>query len=90
MMGASFLVLFYGAARRSSFFARLGGGAALTIAAGYFIVLSGVFVREQRKSLTSGGWKYFCEIDGHLAHSLLGARTAAALGPEMQTGLGTR
>ncbi len=36
LMGASFLVLFYGAARRSSFFARLGGGAALTIAAGYF------------------------------------------------------
>src|SRR6267142_3847673 len=31
LMGVSFLVLFYGAARRSSFFAGLGGGAALTM-----------------------------------------------------------
>ena len=84
LMGASFLVLFYGAARRSSFFARLGGGAALTMAAGYFIVLSGVSFASSEEVLPPGGWKYFCEIDGHLAYSLLGARTAAALGPEMQ------
>ena len=84
LMGASFLVLFYGAARRSSFFARLGGGAALMIAAGYFIVLSGVSFASSEEVLPPGGWKYFCEIDCHLAYSLLGARTAAALGPEMQ------
>jgi hypothetical protein len=34
--------------------------------------------------LPAGGWKYFCEIDCHLAYSLVGAQTAAALGPEMQ------
>lgn len=84
LMGASFLLLFYGAVRRSSFFARLGGGAALTIAAGYFILLSGVSFASSEQVLPPGGWKYFCEIDCHIAYSLIGARTAAALGPEMQ------
>jgi hypothetical protein len=84
LIGASFLVLFYGAVRRSSFFARLGGFAALTIAAGYFILLSGVSFASTEEILPPGGWKYFCEIDCHLAYSLIGARTAAALGPEMQ------
>jgi hypothetical protein len=84
LIAVSFLVLFYGAVRRSSFFARLGGGAALTIAAGYFILLSGVSFASSEEVLPPGGWKYFCEIDCHLAYSLIGARTAAALGPEMQ------
>ncbi len=84
LIGASFLVLFYGVVRRSAFFTRLGGGAALTIAAGYFILLSGVSFASSEQILPPGGWKYFCEIDCHLAYSLIGARTAAALGPEMQ------
>src|SRR5467141_4829797 len=84
LIGASFLVLFYGVVRRSAFFARLGAGATLTIAAGYFILLSGVSFASSEQVLPPGGWKYFCEIDCHLAYSLIGARTAAALGPEMQ------
>ena len=84
LMGASFLVLFYGVVRRSAFFARLGGGAALTIAAGYFILLGGVSFASSEEVLPSGGWKYFCEIDCHLAYSLIGARAAATLGPERQ------
>src|SRR5260370_32852116 len=84
LVGGSFLVLFSGAVRRSSFFARLGAGAALTIAAGYFILLSGVSLASSEEVLRPGGWKYFCEIDCHLAYSLIGARTAAALGPGLQ------
>jgi hypothetical protein len=84
LMGASFLVLFYGAIRRSSFFTRLGGGAALTIAAGYLILLSGISFASSEAVLPPGGWKYFCEIDCHLAYSLIGVQTTAALGPEMQ------
>jgi hypothetical protein len=84
LLGVSFLVLFYGAARRSSFFARLGAGAVLTIAAGYLLLLSSVSFASSEKVLPAGGWKYFCEIDCHIAYSLVGARTAAALGPEMQ------
>jgi hypothetical protein len=84
LLGVSFLVLFYGAARRSSFFARLGAGAVLTIAAGYLLLLTSVSFASSEKVLSAGGWKYFCEIDCHLAYSLVGVQTAAALGPEMQ------
>lgn len=84
LLGVSFLVLFYGAARRSSFFARLGAGAVLTIAAGYLLLLTSVSFASSEKVLPVGGWKYFCEIDCHLAYSLAGVETAASLGPEMQ------
>jgi hypothetical protein len=84
MVGASFLVLLYGAARRSAFFAKLGGAAILAIAAGYFILLTGVSFASSEEVLPAGGWKYFCEIDCHIAYSLIGAQTAAGLGPEMQ------
>lgn len=81
---ASFFVLFYGVVRRSSFLAKAGGGAALAIAAGYFILLTGVSFASSEKVLPLGGWKYFCEIDCHIAYSLAGVQTAAALGTEMQ------
>jgi hypothetical protein len=84
MMGVSFLVLVYGAVRRSTFFAKLGAGGALTIAAGYFMLLTGVSFASSEEVLPAGGWKYFCEIDCHIAYSLIGAQTSAALGPEMQ------
>lgn len=84
IIGVSFLVLLYGAVRHSAFFARLGGYAALTIAAGYFVLLTGVSFASSEKVLAPGGWKYFCEIDCHLAYSLIGAQTTAALGSEIQ------
>lgn len=84
LMGISFVVLFYGTVRRSSFFAKLGVGTALTVGIGYFLLLSGVSFASSEKVLPPGGWKYFCEIDCHLAYSVEGVRSAAALGPEMQ------
>ena len=84
VLGISLLVLFYGAVRRSAFFAKLGGGAAITIAAGYFLLLAGVSLASSEQTLPPDGWKYFCEIDCHLAYSVLSAQTAAALGPELQ------
>lgn len=84
LIGISFLVLFYGAVRRSSFFAKLGAGSALTVAVGYFLLLSGVSIASSEEILPPGGWKYFCEIDCHIAYTLAGAQTAAALGPEMK------
>jgi len=80
----SFLVLFYGAVRRSSFFRRLGASAVFTMVIGYLIVLGGISFASTEKVLPPGGWKYFCEIDCHIAYSVVGAQTAEALGPEMQ------
>lgn len=82
VLGISLLVLFYGAVCRSAFFAKLGAGAAVTIAAGYFLLLGGVSLASSEQTLPPDGWKYFCEIDCHLAYSLVGAQTA--LGPELQ------
>ena len=82
--GVSFLVLFYGAVRRSSFFAKLGAGAVFTIVIGYLILLGGISFASTEKVLPAGGWKYFCEIDCHIAYSVIGAQTVEALGPGMQ------
>jgi len=83
-LGISLLVLFYGAVGRSAFFAKLGAGAVITIAAGYFLLLAGVSLASSEQTLPPDGWKYFCEIDCHLGYSLVSAQTAATLGPELQ------
>jgi hypothetical protein len=83
-IGICFLILLYGAVRRSAFFAKLGGGAILAIATGYFLLLTGVSFASSEEVLPAGGWKYFCEIDCHIAYSLIGVQKKAALGPEMQ------
>jgi hypothetical protein len=84
VLSACILLLFYGAARRSSSIAMLAGGSAFTIAMGYLLLLAGVSSASSEKILPTGSWKYFCEIDCHIAYSLIGAETASALGPEMQ------
>jgi hypothetical protein len=84
LMGISFLVLFYGAVRRSSFFAKLGAGTVLIVAVGYLLLLSGVSFASSEKVLPAGGWKVFCEIDCHIWYSVAGMQVADSLGPEMQ------
>src|SRR5690349_6311412 len=84
VLGISLLVLFYGAARRAAFFAKIGAGAAITIAAGYLLLHAGVSLASSEQTLPPDGWKYICEIDCHLAYSMVSAQTAAALGPELQ------
>jgi hypothetical protein len=84
LVASSVLVLFYGAVRQSKFFAAVGAIAAFSVAAGYGLLLCGVSLASSEKDLPPGGWKYFCEIDCHLAYSIAGVRTAAVIGPEMQ------
>jgi hypothetical protein len=84
LIGCSFVLLLYGMVRRSSFFAKLGAGTALTISVGYFVLLGGVSFASSERVLPRGGQKYFCEIDCHLAYSIVDVQSAAALGPEMQ------
>ncbi|MHB8501220.1 MAG: DUF4352 domain-containing protein [Candidatus Acidiferrales bacterium] len=82
--GVSFLFLFYGAARRSKLYARIGGGVALTVVACYALLLCGVSLASTEKVLPAGGWKYFCEIDCHIGYSVSGVETAGSIGPEMR------
>ena len=84
LVGIGLVLVFYGALRRSSFYVRLGAGAALTVTAGYFLLLGGVSFASSERVLPPGGWKYFCEIDCHIAYSLIDAQKATTLGPEFQ------
>lgn len=84
MTGITLLVFFYGAVRRSEFFASLGGVATVILVVVYAVTLSGVSALSSEKVLPPGGWKYFCEVDCHIAYSVQSARTAAALGTELQ------
>ncbi len=84
LIGIGFLAMFYGAVRRSAFLAKLGAGVVALIAAGYFLLLGGVSLASSEETLPPDGRKYFCEIDCHLAYSVVAAQTAATLGPELQ------
>jgi hypothetical protein len=50
----------------------------------YALVLAAVSLTSHQVVLPPGNWKYFCEIDCHIAYSVAGVQTAAALGPELQ------
>lgn len=84
LIGVSLLILLYGAIRRSAFIARLGMGAAAVVVAGYFLVLTSVSFASSEQLLPAGGWKYFCELDCHIAYSVIAAQTASMLGPASQ------
>lgn len=75
--GVACVILFL---RHLSFAARrvlLAGGA---VAAAYLAVLTGFSLASREQVVEPGNAKYFCEIDCHLAYSVLGARREAALG----------
>src|SRR5215470_11709666 len=84
LLGIAFLVMFYGAVRRSAFLAKLGAGAVVVVGTGYFLLLGGVSLASSEETLPPDGQKYFCEIDCHLAYSVVMAQTAVKLGPELQ------
>jgi hypothetical protein len=84
LLGAGVLILLYGTIRRSSLIASASGIGIAAIVAGYFLLLLAFSLSSSETILPAGGWKYFCEIDCHIAYSLTGVETAAALGPELQ------
>jgi hypothetical protein len=84
-VGASLLVLLYGVARRSKPVSRLGLSVAASFVMGYFSILCCVSLLGTDATLPLGGWKYFCEIDCHIAYSVSDVSEAGViLGPEGQ------
>jgi hypothetical protein len=77
------LLLFALATKRRSV-AMASGAAATVLAAGYALTLLGVSLTSQEKTLAPRGWKYFCEMDCHIAYSIASVSSAAALGHELQ------
>ncbi len=83
-LGVSLLMLAYAAIRHSRQAAILGGGLAALVAGGYSFLLFGSSLISHEKILPRGAWKYFCEIDCHIAYSIADVQTVAAFGPETQ------
>ena len=50
------------------------------IAGGYLLLLVGTSLASDARTVEPGNAKYFCEIDCHLAYSVVGSRRLAALG----------
>ena len=57
---------------------------AFLVACGYALVLVGVSLTSHEKTLAPGENKYFCEIDCHIAYSVLSFQDAKELGGESQ------
>jgi hypothetical protein len=55
---------------------------ALVLATGYALVLLGVSMTSHEKTLAPGENKYFCEMDCHIAYSVVNTEEAEALGDE--------
>ncbi len=84
VVGCSLLVLLVGAVRRSLPLVKTGGVATIVVALFYFLILSTASLSSREKVLPFGAWKYFCEIDCHIAYSVVEIRSAAAWGAELK------
>ena len=49
----------------------------------YLLALLGVSLTSHEKLLAPGEWKYFCEVDCHIAYSVAGVEERAVLGDEL-------
>ena len=68
-------------ARRNAFAARRVGVAMAGVVGAYLLLLVGTSLASAPRTVEPGKAKYFCEIDCHLAYSVVGSRWAAGLGP---------
>jgi hypothetical protein len=55
---------------------------ALAVTCGYWLVLAGVSLTSHERTLAPGENKYFCEIDCHIAYSVVNFEEIKALGNE--------
>ena len=74
------LVFFYGTLRGEKKASKMGTSLTVACAGGYGLLLLGVGLVSPNKVLPIGSWKYFCEVDCHVAYSIASVQTAPAVG----------
>ncbi len=80
-LGLAGLALIFSWATRRPRRALQALGAAVVVGSLYVTLLVGAAVTSDERTLAPGEWKYFCEVDCHLAYTVTGVRTAKTLGP---------
>lgn len=81
LLGVAGVILVYGWARKKRNHVRRALLAAAAVAGAYLGALLALSLTSQEKVLAAGELKYFCELDCHLAYSVVNVATSKALGP---------
>ena len=68
-------------ARHNAFAARRVALAMVGVVGAYLLLMVGTSLASTPRAVEPGNAKYFCEIDCHLAYSVVGSRPATQLGP---------
>lgn len=77
-----FFASLYGVLRKAKLASKIGTSLMVACAGGYGSILLGVGLASPNKVLPMGSWKYFCEVDCHVAYAIASAQSAATLGTE--------
>jgi len=84
LLSLAAVVFFYGWIARQPRRVGQALGAAAIIGGLYITLLLGAALASKERTLGPREWKYFCEVDCHLAYSIESVRTAKTLGPAEQ------
>lgn len=79
------LAAFIGAIRKSRSVVLGAAGAGAIILVGYASILFGLSLVSRDVEISRGAWKYFCELDCHIAYTIGGVQLANSVGSEMQS-----
>jgi hypothetical protein len=78
------LVVLVGALGKSRSVVVGGTAAGAIVLIGYMTVLFGLSLLSRDAEIAPGAWKYFCELDCHIAYAIGGVQVTPSVGPEMQ------
>lgn len=74
----------YGVVARKRTLVRASVAGATSLVGLYAALLFGASLTSREIALSPGEWKYFCEVDCHLAYAIESVTTAKSLGPTTQ------
>ena len=78
-------IVLVGALKKSRSAVLGGAGAGAIILVGYASILFGLSLASRDVEITQGAWKYFCELDCHIAYAIGGMYVVTRVGPETQS-----
>jgi len=78
------LIAVIGALRKSRVLVLTGLAVGLALSLVYGTILLALSLFSSDAVLAGGAWKYFCEIDCHIAYAVAGVQVAHSVGSEMQ------